>query len=68
MYCIADSFFFDYRDRETGQLRQSPTYVQLDEAMMAFDDVANETSGMCHLWAVCNLVGCGSLTVMILEG
>lgn len=67
MYCIADSFFFDYRDRITGNLVQSPTFSSLYEAMEAFNDCPTASGTVSHLWAVSNLVGCGSITTMIQE-
>lgn len=67
MYCIADSFFFDYRDRVTGNLVQSPTFTCLYEALESFDDCPVAPGTVSHLWAVSNLVGCGSISIMIQE-
>lgn len=66
MYCIADSFFFDYRD-SCGNLVQSPTFTTLLEAMDAFNNAPAAPATVSHLWAVSNLIGSGSITVMIQE-
>ena len=66
MYCIADSFFFDYRDN-CGNLTQSPTFTTLYEAMDAFNNAPAASGSVSHLWAVSNLIGSGSITVMIQE-
>lgn len=67
MYCIANSFFYDYRDRVTGNLTQSNTFSNLYDALEAFNDAPTLPGTVSHLWALSNLVGYGSITVMIQE-